>query len=71
MYMYVITYIVIKIKVINTYQFVNKNIIQRTNMLLLYIVSNFFKAIFVELMGESFKSENKAIDTAFCTSATG
>lgn len=34
-------------------------------------MSNFFNAIFVALTGESFKSENRAIDTAFCTSTTG
>lgn len=44
---------------------------QLTDILLLYIESNFFNAIFVELMGESCKRLNKATDTAFCTSETG
>lgn len=35
------------------------------------MVSNFFNAILVAFIGESFRSVNKARDTAFCTSTTG
>lgn len=42
-----------------------------TITLLLYSVSNFFNAIFVAFVGDSFNNEKSAIETAFCTSATG